>query len=321
MKTRSSTPFIFIILTSLITLAFLNGCSKKKEKEVIKIGVSISNFEDTFISYVKSGMEEYQKEISDKVDMVYLDADEDLQKQEQQVNYFLKQEVDAVIVIPVNTAFTSKMTEIAKKKKTPIVYLNRFPDEFIGKELPEDVYYIGSKEKNAGIMQMEYLAEKLNGKGNIGILMGNMANRATFDRTEGVEEVADRYPEIHIVAKKSGRWLQPFAGSIIEEWLQSGIKFDAIASNNDEMAIGAIKTLEKYGMINEVLVVGTDATTDAIIELEKGNLNATVFQDSQEQGKHAVEAAYEISQGGLVPNINWIPFKLITRDNYKEILN
>ena len=319
MRIKYGKFFGFFLTFFLVFLSvFFTKCSKK-EKDTIKIGVSVSNFEDRFLSYVKSGMEEYQKGLGDKVDVIYLDADEDFQKQVQQVSYFLENKVDALVVVPVNTAYTSEMTQMAKKEKIPIVYVNRYPDEFLNQDLSENVYYVGSKEKAAGIIQMEYLAKKLKGKGDIAILMGNPNTRATFERSTGVEETAEKYPEINIVDKSFGRWVGPLAESIVEGWLSSGVEFDAIVSNNDEMAIGAIRTLERYGKLDEVMVVGIDATNEGLIELKAGKLTATVFQDSKSQGKIALETAYRLSQGDLIKNIRWIPFKLITQDNFGEI--
>ncbi len=247
--------------------------------------------------------------------MLYFDAIEDLQKQEQQVAYLLEKKVDFLVVIPVNTKYTKKITDMSKISKTPIIYLHRYPEEFLNKELPKDGYYIGPNEKIAGLMQMEYLAEKLGGNGEVGILMGNLSNSATFDRTSGVKETADKYPGINIVKKESAKWLAPLAASIVEEWLNSGVKLDAIAANNDEMA----RTLEKYKMLDRVLVVGVDGTKEALQELKSGNLSATILQDAQGQGKAALENAYNISKGKAVKSITWSPFKLLSGDNLDSV--
>ena len=199
-------PFLTSIL--ILTL-FLNGCSESQNKKTITVGVCIADFNNKFLSYIKNEMEKYQSELGDDIEVQYFDATEDLQKQEQQVIYLLEKKVDVLVVIPVNTKHTKKITDMARKAKTPIIYLHRYPEEFLNKELPKNVYYIGVDEKVAGLMQMEYLAEKLDGKGNIAILMGNLSNRAAFDRTSGIEEVADKYPGIKIVKKESAKWLKP----------------------------------------------------------------------------------------------------------------
>ena len=315
--TTINSRLTFLAYVLILTL-FLNGCSEKRNKKAITVGVSIANFNDKFLSYIKNEMEKYQSELGDDIDVLYFDAAEDLQKQEQQVGYLLEKKVDALVVIPVNTEHTQKITDMAKNAETPLIYINRYPDEFLNKELPQDVYYIGSDEKIAGMMQMDYLAKKLNGKGDIAILMGNLSNRAAFDRTLGIEDEAKKYPGINIVVKSTGKWLEPFAGSIVEAWLKEGQQFDAIASNNDEMAIGAIRALKKYKMLDKILVVGVDGTKEALQELNYGNLDATVLQDAKGQGKAALENAYNISKGKAVRSITWTPFKLLSGDSLHD---
>ncbi len=182
------------------------------------------------------------------------------------------------------------------------------------------MYYVGSKEKSAGIIQMVHLAEKLGGKGNIAILMGSLKNLASFERTEGIEYIADRYPDINIVTKTSGRWLRPFAKSIVKHWLSSGVEFDAVVANNDEMAIGAIKALENSGKLSEVLVAGVDATDAALQELKNGKLYLTVLQDAKKQGEQLLKTAYRAANGETIRNEIWVPFKLVTRENYRSLI-
>ena len=313
------TVILFFALIFFIT--FFNSCSKKNKNKVIKIGVSLANIEEVeFFQTMQKGMSEAEKSFGKNIEVSYLDAKMYTEKQEEQIKYFINEGVDAIVAVPVDTGNTDIITKLATNAKIPIVYTNRFPEEFIDKAFPKGVYYVGSEEKTAGVIQMEYLAKKLNGKGNIAILMGDFENFATFERTKGVEEVVDRYPEIKIVDKKVAKYLEPLASSMVEEWLTSGLKIDAIVANNDKMALGAIKALEKYNQVNNVKVLGIDLINEAIPELESGKLTATVFQDGYTQGKVAIETAYYLSTGKSQENQKWIPFKLATPDNYKKFL-
>jgi inositol transport system substrate-binding protein len=309
----------FLTASIIFYLLFLSACGKKAKDEKIKIGVSIANFEDVYLSHLKSEMEKYQESLGEKVEVTYLDAKVDVDKQEGQVSYFIEEGVDVLVVIPVNGEFTENMSKMAKESRIPLVYANSYPDEFREKELPSDIFYVGSKEKNAGIIQMEYLAEKLGGKGDVAILMGDFINRAAYERTEGVEEAASEYPEINIVTKASAKWRGPLAGSIVENWLNSGEKIDAIAANNDEMALGAIYALEKYGR-SDVMVLGVDATSEAIEKLKSGSLAATVLQDPYKHAKEILDTALKAAKGERLESEIWIPFELVTPENYKEIL-
>ncbi len=317
-KINSIKSILFVIILSIL---FFNSCAKNKKEKAIKIGVSIANFDDKFMGYIKDGLQEYQESLGDKVEVVYLDAKFDVEKQKQQVKFFIEENMDAVIVIPVSTKETNEMTDMVLDAKIPLVYLNLFPDEFANKELPDGVYYVGSKEIEAGVIQMNYLAEKLVGKGNVVVLMGELNTSASYLRTLGAEQVADEYHEIKIIDKRTAKWLRPLASSVVENWLDSGIEFDAIIANNDEMAIGAIATLEKHKKIESVVVVGIDATREAIEELKLGKLSATVFQDAKKQGEEALEIAFSASRGIAVKKENWIPFQLVTQDNYKDLMD
>jgi inositol transport system substrate-binding protein len=107
----------------------------------------------------------------------------------------------------------------------------------------------------------------------------------------------------------------------MNNWLTAGARIDAVAANNDEMAIGAIMALQQAGTPpGRVLVGGIDATPDALAALENGTLAVSVFQDARAQGRGAVEAAVKLSRGEPVDSFVWIPFELVTRENYKSFL-
>ena len=167
---------------------------------------------------------------------------------------------------------------------------------------------------------MEFVAEKLNGEGNIAVLMGDLVHEASHRRTEGVKEIAAKYPGIKVVAEQTGKWRRPLAMNVTETWISSGQKIDAIIANNDDMAIGAIKALEGANLLDKILVVGVDATDDGIAEMEKGTLAATVFQDAAAQGSGALDVALKLVNGETPEKETWVPFKLVTKDTYKEIM-
>ena len=108
--------------------------------------------------------------------------------------------------------------------------------------------------------------------------------------------------------------------AFILNWISAGLKFDAIVSNNDEMAIGAIQSLKTAKMLDKVIVAGVDATTDALAAMQAGELEVTVFQNAAAQGQGAVDTALKIAKGEKVPSMVWIPFELVTPANIKNYL-
>ncbi|HXH03655.1 MAG TPA: sugar ABC transporter substrate-binding protein [Candidatus Competibacteraceae bacterium] len=283
----------------------------------INIGVSMAYFDDLFLTKVREAMAAQAKELG--VQIHFEDAQGDIGKQLNHIQNFTAQKMSAIIVNPVDTSATPRMTKLATNAKVPLVYVNRKPAE---ENLPQGVVFVGSDENVSGKLEGEEIARLLNNKGNIAILVGELATQAAELRTQGVEKVAAQHPDMKIVAKQTANWRRSEAIDVVNNWLVSGTKIDAIAANNDEMAIGAIIALQQAGKDPKKLVIGgVDATADALAEMEKGNLDVTVFQDGKGQGKGAVEAAVKLAKGEKVESFVWIPFELVTKDNYKEFLN
>lgn len=280
----------------------------------VKVGVSIANFDDTFLTYMMDGMKAYAKAHSSDVELTFTDAKEDMAKQLDQVENFIVQKKDAIIIVPVDTSATAPMTKNIVGKNIKAVYVNRNPGN-----LPDGAYYVGSEEIVAGRLQMEFLGEKLKGKGNVAILLGKLDNEGALKRTAGNEEVQkNKYPDIKILDKQTGLWQRNEGLAKTEDWLNRfGKDLNAILANNDDMALGAIQAL-KDKKRTDILVVGVDATPDALTSVGKGELAATVFQDAAGQGGGGVEVAMKAAKGEKVDKETWIPFKLVTPENLSQ---
>ena len=280
----------------------------------VKVGVSIANFDDTFLTYMMDGMKAYAKAHSSEVEITFTDAKEDMAKQLDQVENFLVQKKDAIIIVPVDTSATGPMTSSIVAKGAKVVYVNRNPGN-----LPKGAYYVGSEEHVAGRLQMDFLGEKLGGKGNVAILMGKLDNEGALKRTAGNEEVLKKkYPNIKVLDKQTGLWQRSEGMQKTEDWVNRfGKDINAILCNNDDMALGAIQAL-KDKKRTDIIVVGVDATPDALTSLSKGELAATVFQDAAGQGGGGVEVAMKAAKGDKVATETWIPFKLVTPANLSQ---
>lgn len=280
----------------------------------VKVGVSIANFDDTFLTYMMDGMKAYAKANPDAVELTFTDAKEDMAKQLDQVENFIVQKMDAIIIVPVDTSATAPMTKNILAKNIKAVYVNRNPGN-----LPDGAFYVGSEEIVAGRLQMEFLGEKLKGKGNVAILIGKLDNEGALKRTAGNEEIQKKkYPGIKILDKQTGQWQRNEGLAKTEDWLNRfGKDLNAILANNDDMALGAIQAL-KDKKRTDIIVVGVDATPDALTSVSKGELAATVFQDAAGQGGGGVEVAVKAAKGEKVPKENWIPFKLVTPENLSQ---
>ncbi|EKN48304.1 MULTISPECIES: sugar ABC transporter substrate-binding protein [Pseudomonas syringae group] len=276
-----------------------------------RIGVSIARVDDNFMTYVRNGLDDAARQ--ENVQIQFEDAQGDVVRQLNQVQGFLNQKVDAVIVLPVDTSATASMTRAAVAAKIPLVYVNRHPDE---RKLPTGVVTVASNDIEAGQLQMRYLAEKLGGKGTLAIIMGDLAQNATHDRTEGVKQILKDYPNIKVVEQQSAEWQRSKGMDLTSNWLLAGSRFDAIIANNDEMAIGAAMALQQAGKAKgEVAIVGIDGLPDGLAAIKRGMLVASVFQDPKAQAASAMQSAIKMIKGEPVTADVWVPFQLITPEN------
>lgn len=303
-KTRFASLALSLMLASGAALADM------------KIGVSMAQFDDTWLTYLRESMDTKAKSYPDGVKLQFEDARSDVVRQLSQVESFISQKVDAIVVNPVDTAATRKITEAAVKAGIPLVYVNRRPDDL---NLPKGVVTVASNDLEAGQMQMQYLAEKMGGKGDIVILLGDLANNSTTNRTKGVKEVLTKYPNIKIEQEQSGIWSRDKGMTLVNDWLTQGRKFDAVVSNNDEMAIGAAMALQQAGVAKgSVLIAGVDGTPDGLNAVKKGSLLVSVFQDAKGQADGSIDTAVKMARNEPVEQAVWVPYRLITLQNVDQ---
>ena len=281
------------------------------------IGVSMSYFDDVFLTTLRETMAARAKDLGAAIQ--FEDGQGDISRQIAHLQNFIAAKVDVMMINPVDTASTPKMTKLATDAGIPLVYFSRAPQE---QTLPEGVYYVGADENMSGKLQGEEIARLLDYKGKVVIMMGELGDNATRLRTEGVEKVVAEHPDMEIVEKQTATFQRNEAMDLMNNWLVSGVEMDAIAANNDEMAIGAIMALRQAGLDPAALVIaGIDATQDALFEMKRGNLDVTVFQDAKGIGEGAVDTAVKAAKGDEVDSFMWIPFKLVTQDNYQELVS
>lgn len=301
------TPIRFTSLT--LALMLVSGAALAD----LKIGVSMSQFDDTWLTYLRESMDKKAKSMPGGVSLQFEDARSDVVKQLSQVENFISQKVDAIVVNPVDTAATKKITDAAVKAGIPLVYVNRRPDDL---NLPKGVVTVASNDLEAGEMQMQYLADKMGGKGNIVILLGDLANNSTQNRTKGIKEVLAKYPNIKITQEQSGVWLRQKGMDLTNDWITQGKKFDAVVANNDEMAIGASMALKQAGTEKgSVLIAGVDGTPDGLRAVKKGEMAVSVFQDAKGQADGSIDTAVKMAKKESVESAVWVPYRLITPEN------
>ncbi len=282
-----------------------------------KIGVTMASFDDTFLTILRNSIGDAAKK--DGATVQIEDGGNDVGKQLSQVQNMIAQKVDAIIVNAVDTDATPKITKMVTAAKIPLVYVNRKPVDF--DKLPAGVAVVASDEKQSGTLQARQVCKLLGGKGDILVLMGELSNESARARTKDIEDViaTKDCAGMKIVDKREGKWSRTQGQDITMNWLSSGTKFDAIVSNNDEMAIGAINALKAARKLTpKTVVAGIDATPDGLAAMKSGELKVSVYQNAAGQGAQAVAAALKLAKKQPVERFVNVPFELVTPENMNQ---
>ncbi len=286
-----------------------------------KIGVSMDKFDDNFLTVLRNRMSDYAKTLPG-VSLQIVDAQDDISKQLSQVQNFIANGVDAIIVNPVDTSATAAITKAAAAAGVPLVYVNREPIDV--DKLGPKAAFVASNEAESGTLETKQICKLLGGKGDILVIEGQLRNQAAVQRTKDILEVIAT-PDckgMKIIAEQTANWDRTQAENLMTNWLSKGLKFDAVVSNNDEMAIGALQAMKAAGIdTKKAIVGGVDATQDALASMKAGDLKVTVFQDAAGQGKGAVDTALKLAKGEKVDKKVYIPFQLVTAANMDQFVN
>jgi ribose transport system substrate-binding protein len=286
-----------------------------------RIGVSMTSFDNPFLTILLNGIRAEAGK-TQGLALSVEDAQLDVAKQLNQVQNFVANGVDAIIVNAVDGDSTAAITQTAREAGIPLVYVNHPPAE-LDSGMPEGTAYVGSQETDAGRLQADAVCALLKGREapKAVILMGPLENHAALVRTRMVEEAFARPDcQVEILEKQTANWNRVQAQDLMSQWLTAGLTFDAVVSNNDEMAIGAAQALQAAGGKGEIVVAGIDATADGLAAMQAGLMDVTVYQNATGQGEQAVRAAIAAAQGHAVPPETWIPFEPVTRDTMAEYL-
>jgi inositol transport system substrate-binding protein len=306
-----------LLLVALLVMAAVPGACHREQK--IRIGVGMAIFDDAWLTYVREEIVKWGAAHPD-VELTIVDAKNDPAVQTGQVENFLAQQMNALVIMPPDASAVEPITRMVTAARVPLVYLNRQVED-----LPPGVVYVGSRSIDAGIFEMTELGRLMGGKGNIVIMLGELAHEASRNRTAGIKQVIrEKYPDIKILAEQTANWKRDEGKTLMENWLASGMKIDGVAATNDEMALGALLAIKAAGKLGRIRVCGVDGSDDALAAMDRGELDCTVFQDPRGQAEEGMEAAYLMALGKPNPRIKnsivWVPYQLVTKANYQSFM-
>lgn len=302
-----------IAITFAVTLTLLAGTADAKT-----IGLAIARAGDKFQASLVKGVQDYAAS-QPGLTVAVSDAKGDPATQIEQLKKFAADKVDAIIIGPADGDQGVQISKIAADAGIPLIYVNNQPINY--QELPPKQTVVASNELESGTLQAKEVCRLLGGKGVAVVLMGQLFHDAARIRTTDVEQVfaTDACKGISIVEKQSANWSTDQADELTQEWLDGGVKFNAVLANNDEMALGAIRALKRNGVsMDKVVIGGVDATDDALKAMVNGDLDVTILQNAKGLGKAAVEAAVKLMAGSSVPTTISVPFELVTPANVQN---
>lgn len=321
-----------IILLSFVL--FLTACTNEPVSDVPdptdqpKQNEGEKTYEALVVGYSQIGAEsEWRtgntasiKEEADRlgVELIFSDGQQKQENQIKAIRTFIAQQVDVIGVSPVVETGWDSVFQEAKDAGIPIILVDRRAN------VPEDLYtaYLGSDFMEEGRNAARVMVDLLDGEGKIVELVGTVGSAPAIDRYKGFREIIQAYPDIEIIASESGDFTRAKGEEVMGDFLGLyGAEIDAVYSHNDDMAIGAIRAIEAYGLKpgQDIKIVSIDAIRDAFQAMIDGKLNATI-ECNPLLGPQFFDLALKVVNGEPVPK--WTPSEehVYFPENAAEIL-
>ena len=301
-----------------------------------KIGISIYQFADNFMTLYRTELVRYLTEDLgfNESNIVVQDGKNDQAEQTNQINNFITDQVDVMILNLVQSSSAPQVTDMCNDAGIPVVYINRQPDEAESDRWASDgikATYIGADARQSGTYQGEEILETenkgdINGDGKVSYIMvqGDPENIDAQYRTEySVKALTDAGVETEELLLQRGDWDQAKGQQIVQDALtQFGDQVEVVFCNNDAMALGALQAIETAGrkVGEDILLLGVDALTEALQNVQDGKMTGTVFNDHIGQSHAAAEIAGKMAAGESVETVNMVDYIKVTKDNAADIL-
>ena len=294
------------------------------------VGVCIYQFADNFMTLYRTDLEEYLKDKGYAVTIV--DGKNDQNTQTEQINTFLQQGVDVLVINPVQTTSAQTIVDTIKPSETPIVFINREPEKAVLDSYAGKCCYVGADARQSGTYQGELILETetqgdINGDGKVSYIMiqGDPENVDAQYRTEfSVKALEDAGLEVNCLSDQVGNWQQDQAQQIVANALgQYGNDVEVVFCNNDAMALGALQAIQSAGRTvgTDIYLVGVDALSEALEDVLAGTMTGTVFNDHFSQSHSAADAAINYITGAGNDHYIGCDYVKVTKDNAQDVLD
>ena len=299
------------------------------------VGVCIYQFADNFMTLFRTELENHLIAHGFSKDNIKIqDGNNDQGTQSGQIDAFIAEGVDVLIINPVNSSSAATITDKVVDAGIPLVYINREPDaseEARWEENDWNVTYVGCDARQSGTMQGELIADlgletiDKNGNGKVDYIMieGDPENVDAQYRTEfSVKALEDAGLEVNCLDDQVGNWDQATAQQLVANSLsQYGDDVEVVFCNNDAMALGALQSIQAAGRTvgEDIYLVGVDALSEALENVVSGTMTGTVFNDHFAQSHSAADAAIRYLTGEGNDHYIGCDYVKVTTDNVADI--
>jgi methyl-galactoside transport system substrate-binding protein len=324
----------------LVALVLMLGCFSiaSAEAKTYKVGVSIYQFTDNFMTLYRNEIENYFKSLETddvKYEITMADGKNDMAEQTNQVQNFITQGMDVIILNLVQTSSADAVIDQIVAAGIPLVLINREPLAYDadGNTIDEayegilnnpQVCYVGADARQSGTFQGEMVAElenhgDINGDGKISYIMieGDPENIDAQYRTEfSVKALTDAGYEVECLDDQVGNWDQTKGQELCANALTAyGDKIEVVFCNNDAMALGAATAIQTAGRTvgKDIYLLGVDALEEAVQLVKDGEMTGTVLNDHIGQSHAAVDVAIELLEGKEIKNYYWVDYVKVNK--------
>jgi ribose transport system substrate-binding protein len=264
---------VFAIASATMLGFGMTACGagdKEAQSGKTRIGVTVYDM-SSFITAGKEGMDQYAKD--NNIELVWNSANLDVSTQANQVDSMINQGVGAIVVVPIQADSLGPQVASAKAKGIPLVAVNAALNN------PDVAASVQPDDVAAGAQEMQMMADRLGGKGNIVVLQGPLGQSGEIDRTKGIEQVLAKYPDIKVLAKDTANWKRDEAVNKMKNWISGfGPQINAVVAENDDMGLGALQALKESGR-TDVPIVGIDGIEDGLNAVKSGEFIGTSLQN------------------------------------------
>lgn len=315
-----------ILLAALMLIGMFSFASA--EAKTYKVGVSIYQFTDNFMTLYRNEIENYFKSLETddvKYEITMADAKNDMAEQTNQVRNFITQGMDVIILNLVQTSSADAVIDQIVAAGIPLVLINREPMgdngdySYAGILDNPQVCYVGADARQSGTFQGEMVAAldnkgDVNGDGKVSYIMieGDPENIDAQYRTEfSVKALTDAGIEVECLDDQVGNWDQTKGQELCANALTSyGDKVEVVFCNNDAMALGAATAITTAGrkVGEDIYLLGVDALPEAVELIKEGEMTGTVLNDHIGQSHAAVDVAVKLLNGEDIENYYWVDY-------------